>query len=279
MPATIVAAGPVAAYALLDRAWGVVGVATGDGVALPNAICAPVPASSAPWLDLAPGDRLHVGDGVVVMAGCELAVQAWWDPRPRPGSADPVALRAAIKGFRALLPGWPSHECGPDAVVSRLCEGVERLGHAVAQLATAEAYAACDDLIGLGHGSTPTGDDVVGGLLAGADAAIVALTTAGAPTPGGWPAFRASLGNHVLQRARVATSVLSASLLEHAHRGEVARPLHGSLAALTSAGCPVDGLPDLLALGATSGHDVAEGLWRGAHAALAATTRHAEATQ
>lgn len=105
------------------------------------------------------------------------------------------------------------------------------------------------ELIGLGPGLTPSGDDLLGGVL-------IALRGLGR----GAAADR--LAAWVLPRARERTSAISAAHLACAAAGEGAAALHGALAALCTPGAPGLGawLRALDALGHTSGWDALAGL-------------------
>jgi hypothetical protein len=78
----------------------------------------------------------------------------------------------------------------------------------------------------------------------------------------------------IVARARAATTAISAELLRHALRGEVAAPAAAVLHALTGRRQLGPALDELLAVGATSGRDLALGLVTGAdlvaHTALVA---------
>jgi hypothetical protein len=129
-----------------------------------------------------------MGAGFVVPGG------EAWDPTLRLG-ADPAARGEEI--LRAL-----------DAEPGELEHAVRRRDPQLARAAAAR-------LIGRGTGLTPEGDDLVAGT-----AAVVAA--------GPWPAarreswLRALLGDDL----RMRTTALSATLLELAASGQIARPVH-----------------------------------------------------
>jgi hypothetical protein len=100
--------------------------------------------------------------------------------------------------------------------------------------------------IGWGPGLTPAGDDVVVGMLlayraVGADAEADALAVA------------CATGD---------TTPFSRSLLDHAARGEAAKPLLDLLRALAGHGDLDRSLIRLAGFGATSGHHLIEGVRR-----------------
>jgi Protein of unknown function (DUF2877) len=102
--------------------------------------------------------------------------------------------------------------------------------------------AAVRDLIGLGPGLTPSGDDVLAGTLLGLHAT-------------GNAALAAQLGTHVAAASVVGTSPLSAAFLCCAIDGETSAHLHQALsAALTNADWPA-ALDSLNRIGHTSGWD------------------------
>jgi hypothetical protein len=103
-------------------------------------------------------------------------------------------------------------------------------------------------LIGLGPGLTPSGDDLLGGMLV----ALHAL---------GDTATARRLGDWVLARAATATSRISLAHLRCAAAGEAAEPLHLLLAALGMPGTPgLDAaLARLAAIGHSSGLDALAG--------------------
>ncbi|MGH9231320.1 MAG: DUF2877 domain-containing protein, partial [Acidimicrobiales bacterium] len=179
-PATVLAAGPAAAY--LDVGGRVLAVVRAGGVRLP---CAAMLAGDGRLP--AAGARLAVGRGSVHEDGRQLvAVRRWFDPRVRLAGVDQRAVSrfAGIvrsrAGFDPLLPG----------------DAAERLAD---DLVRGAAGGAATALLGRGTGLTPAGDD----LLAGALAALRAL---GSPAAG-------DLGTAVRALAPVATTRLSAALL------------------------------------------------------------------
>jgi hypothetical protein len=116
--------------------------------------------------------------------------------------------------------------------------------------------AAAREIAGLGPGLTPSGDDVLIGFLAGL-------------VPGGLAVGLAAGHRHVVTAlvgaAGPRMSVLGRVWLHHAARGEVAEPLHRLLGAMLgpSPAALAPAAAPLLALGATSGPDLAVGLLAG----------------
>ena len=86
-------------------------------------------------------------------------------------------------------------------------------------------FRAVESLIGLGPGLTPSGDDLLGGVLI----TLRAL---------GWPQAADTLGCWLLPRARARTHAISYAHLACAAGGEGAAALHDTLATLCSPGAP-----------------------------------------
>ena len=107
-------------------------------------------------------------------------------------------------------------------------------------------------LLGVGHGLTPSGDDLVGAVM---------FTLVYAPIKAWQPAM-ADLQNRLRLAATTATNPISAALLEDLMAGASYRALHDLLAALHS----LDqqriqaAVQTLLRLGATSGGDMLAGV-------------------
>jgi Protein of unknown function (DUF2877) len=107
-------------------------------------------------------------------------------------------------------------------------------------------------VIGLGHGLTPSGDDLVGGML---------FTLLHAPrTP--WLPVVPALHRHIRAAAQVSTNVISAALLDDLMQGASYGALHAMLAALQSQHPPsiAAAAAQLLRVGASSGADLLAGV-------------------
>jgi hypothetical protein len=139
------------------------------------------------------------------------------------------------RGYRAVIPA----------------SDLDRLEIAVARGDAGTAAAVAARIAGLGPGLTPSGDDVLAGLLAFRSWAEVA-----GRWPGGAP-LRAAIREAAVPR----TTRLAGQLLAAAEHGHVAAPLAGLLTSLLarSATFPPD-LSGLLAIGATSGADLLGGV-------------------
>ncbi len=160
--------------------------------------------------------------------------------------------------MRSLLPSWPDSE---EPAAEQLVAGREVLASALAGERTMDE--AADHLVGLGPGLTPAGDDLLAGAVAGSVIFGRALARPSALDIA--TQLAAAAGDRAAR-----TTVLAADLLRHAATGAVAEPVAEVCRALTGQ-CPVEpALDRLLAVGHTSGRDVAEGLLLGVGAALAA---------
>lgn len=213
-------------------------VLTRDAVALPTALRLAASSEDVGW-DVAAGDVVEVGDGAVHLPGLEVrAVRSW-----RPSCVRVAAAHAPAPG-----------------TVSTTVDAVRRLLVAAAGPASAwllapvrTAVASADpvdpvrDLVGRGGGLTPAGDDALAG-------ALLLLVATRSPSV-------ARVAAAVRQR-RSATTAVSATLLEAATTGHAA-PQVVALVDAVAAGGPVEvahALPDVVAIGHTSGRDLVAGL-------------------
>jgi hypothetical protein len=132
------------------------------------------------------------------------------------------------------------HAC---ALVDALCGGDEALARTHAT-----------SLLGLGPGLTPSGDDFLVGLFA-------VLNLEDAPGHG-----LLGGGAAVLDDAARSTHAISLAALRHAVRGRVPEPVVAFIEQLTVGGSRervLDALRRVLALGSTSGADIAAGVVAG----------------
>jgi hypothetical protein len=234
---------------------GVIALVTTDGIAHPNAVAVAALSTARPFADLREVDPGRVGGGRVHVGGLELRVRRWWDPRPALPAIAPARLRRSLDAMHDRIGPTPGGG-GPADVPSRWLEPV------VDALRAGDVHrtvGAARGLLGRGPGLTPAGDDALAGLFAGvlllgpaiddhADARSAAVGAA------------AGAGAAVAAAADGRTTSVSAALLAHAVRGEVAAPAARVLRALVGRGelgAAVDGL---LAIGASSGHDLATGI-------------------
>lgn len=261
----VLAAFPAAAYLATDD--GVLALVAADGIHHPNAVVLTTSAAALPLTTLAAGQRGHVGAGRVEVGGLRATVTRWFDPVPRLRPTAPSLLAGKLAVARSQLlarTGSDGHDLADR--VRAVEDGLHR-ADAVAVAAAARA------LVGAGPGLTPAGDDVLAGLFAAVVTLVPAVAPAGAPD-----ALLATVGragDEIVGHARDATTAVSAELLAHAVRGEVAEPAAAVLHAYTGRRPLAPALDALLAVGATSGRDLAYGLVRGADLVVAtAGARH-----
>jgi Protein of unknown function (DUF2877) len=152
--------------------------------------------------------------------------------------ADGLFLQAVSRLLGAELPAATPIQNRAQRALAALAQGLA----AGPPTRDAHLHAAVRDLIGLGPGLTPSGDDVLAGALLGLHAT-------------GNAALAAQLGAHVAAASIEATSPLSAAFLRCAVDGETSAPLHQALsAALANADWPT-ALDTLGRIGHTSGWD------------------------
>jgi hypothetical protein len=235
-----------------------------------RATLAPVAAGDPVLLE---GGVLWVGPHAVVVAGA-----AAWDPAlPRPGALSPAACTRALDevadalgamaspdGLVALLePAASPRRRGPRrcAAAERLTplrRGLEVIGRFLAGCASVEhvTRVIASDIAGWGPGLTPSGDD----LLAGIMHAITAWPHIAAPAGG--TRARAALAAGALAR----TTRISAAYLEAAAAGLAAEPWHGLVRSLHRSPSAIrSAARRILAVGHTSGADALTGFcwgWR-----------------
>lgn len=184
--------------------------------------------------------RLAIGDGLLVLGAGEARR---WRPqlRPLPVPRD-LRLRAAIAGRVAA--GRPD---GLDGMVSA-AGSFGALAAAMGSGSDAAIVWAGRNLVGLGAGLTPAGDDVLVGLTAG----LTALgDSRGSAFAGAW-------AHHAIGR----TTVVAESAHRHAAIGAYSERIHDVLAAIV--GAPTGAIPVAVeaaaAWGATSGVDTLAGI-------------------
>jgi hypothetical protein len=196
-----------------------VAVETSDALGLPCAVRLAAVRADGPFAGVRREHSAEVGDGGLRAGPLTVRVARWWAPRPpRAGSSAGRTDRLA-----ELLAGHP---------------------------AAVPVDGEVGDLLGLGPGLTPAGDDVLAGLLVGLHHR---------------PDLRDPLAVEVARLAPTRTTALSAALLRHAAAGHGAPTLTAVADALTGAGEDSDldtALDRLLAVGDTSGTALAHGLLR-----------------
>jgi len=240
--------------------------------------------------DLGVSEGCHLEpDGVDLRLGCELVLRtaeiAIWEPEPVGQTAPPDEilrrLDALINLMRPLVPpdglaGMIPHAAGlangepPGArsinasmnavarlAMPRLCqlsEGLNRNDQELLDQAVA-------GLVGLGPGLTPSGDDLLGGLL-------VALRA----MPGTASHLRVdALAGCITRHAAVNTTRISSAMLEQSAKGHGSasqhRLLHCLLEAESRSG-PANAALDVIRNGHTSGWDALAGILLGVYLGL-----------
>lgn len=218
----------------------VVALVAADGLRLPIAAVLADRSAALPFAAHRAGDEVAVQDGTLHVGAVRYAPGRWWSPAaPRPGVPDEAVVREL---GRALVATAPAH----DPAVERALEtaGSELLA-ALSGGDCPRAAAAADAVLGLGPGLTPSGDDLLAGLLVGGHGQ-------GGPV--------AALGRHVALRAAGRTTALSAALLRCAAAGAAAAPVTGLVDAVLGRRPLGPALGALLAVGHSSGHDTARGV-------------------
>lgn len=251
-PARVLAAFLAAVY--LD-AGEVVALVTDDGIAHPNAVVVAAPSTARPFAGVRTHAPAQVGGGGVSVAGLDVRVARWFDPVPRLAPVTSASLGSRVDAAAGHLAArdadLPADLAQPlaDLVVALRADAADPARHA-------------RRLLGRGPGLTPAGDDVLAGLLAAV--AVVGAALPGDPERRRLVARTDALGQQVADAARDATTAVSAALLGHARRGAVAAPAARVLHALAGRGDLPAALDGLLAVGSTSGRDLAAGLVAGA---------------
>jgi Protein of unknown function (DUF2877) len=150
---------------------------------------------------------------------------------------------------------------GSDGWLVRAWVLIDRQRHALVAGDVVAALGPTADLIGLGVGLTPSGDDYLVGLLAG-------LAATGDPVV-------IELGAAIAALAPARTTTVGASAIAHAARGEFAERLRDVLIALARGRFAdlATSIERATAYGATSGSDTLVGLFEGIDVALARRAR------
>lgn len=222
-PALVLAAFPAALYLHLDGT--VLPVVARTGLRLPTALLVTAPLPAQGW-GVRAGDTVPVGGGRVRLPGATIEVRRTWRPARMPcaGTTAPVSLAG---------PGDRWQDAAGDLADA-----------AVADRDVAPLVAA---LVGAGQGLTPSGDDVLCGLMLG-----LRLVGEGDAVGHLWSAVAARLAT---------TTSLSASLLREAADGYAIPQLVRLGAALAAGDEPATtaAVDAVLAVGHTSGSDLLAG--------------------
>jgi hypothetical protein len=280
-PARIIAVFPSAVYLEIRAAYAVPGeprvlaLVSSDAVRLPNAVVVGAASRDRPFGTVRDGDDAWIGDGTVditmpvpgphgpavqprldAIARIRVRVRRWWDPCPVLG---PISHARLAHGVMALerasrdgvfgLAGHP----GPLRLADRCAAG--DLAHAVD---------AAERIVGLGPGLTPSGDDVLAGLL-------VSLRLLGGAVHGAETSIWLAdwIGAAVTADADTRTTALAAGLLHCAARGQASAEVAAVLRALAGQEALAPAVRRLLGAGHTSGADLTWGILTGCRATLA----------
>jgi hypothetical protein len=266
-PARVIAVFPSAVY--LELRGGpeprVVAVVGSDAVRLPNAVVVVATSRERPFRAVREGAEAWVGEGRVDTDGLETKVRRWWDPSPALGSLAPATLARGIRSLEDVLAASGDAARGglhghPDpALLADRCAAGDLAG-------TVEA---AERIVGLGPGLTPSGDDILAGLL------VSLRLLGGAVHPGGRAEWVADwLGAAVTADAGTRTTALAATLLHCAASGGAGAEVAAVLRAVAGHEPAAPAVRRLLAAGHTSGADLATGVRAGCRAALALTAAH-----
>jgi Protein of unknown function (DUF2877) len=262
-PARVITASPAAVYLELPPSATeprVLVVAAAGTSRLPNAIAvapagldrlvAPGPGTGDGW----------TGRGVVQLGELTVHVQRWWDPSPVLG---PLSRARLEQGAAALHRAVATASRGPalaghdaPAALAACCSAGDLAG----------AVEAAERMVGLGVGLTPSGDNMINGLL-------LALRLLGGAISGGTRAVWLAdwLGAAVTSDASRRTTSLGATLLHCAARGQAAEEVSAVLRGLAGQEPLGPAIRKLLAAGQSQGADLAWGLVAGCRAAVALT--------
>ncbi|MFC4590386.1 DUF2877 domain-containing protein [Sphaerisporangium corydalis] len=253
-PARVLAVFPLGVYLEIrtDVEPFVVAVVSGEATRLPNAVVLadPLPVISA-------GNEAAVGDGSIEIGRLTIRVRRWWDPAPALGPLDLDKLSRALPRFEEIClssarrPGLDPGGAG--ALLARGC----------AEGSLTAAITATEQLMGLGPGLTPSGDDMLAGVM-------VALRQFGRATGVARAVWLADwLAATVAFDARTRTTPISATLLHCAAQGQACAEALAVLRGLAGHQPLEPAVRRLLRLGHTSGADLAWGLRTGLSSVIA----------
>lgn len=224
---------------------GVVAVVATPAAAPPASLV--LPAGIRPDALMGAGEHVLAGAGRLTVgsagpAPTELRPARWWPPRRvRSGSVDAAVLDDLERGV------------GQRGRVAEPVRRARTAGGAAARALVAghweEAHARLVSVLGLGPGTTPSGDDVAAGVLLAAAALLDGHDQ---------PAVQ-RLARAVAAGARDRTGCVPASMLSAAQHGQAAAVVVDAVDALAGHRSTADPAAALLALGSTSGADLACG--------------------
>lgn len=224
-PATVLAVFPAALYLAVDR--DLLPVVAPGGLRLPTALALAAPVRPVGW-GVQPGDVVTVGGREVVLPGVRVRAVREWRPRRMP-----VAVRASVRHLPAGSPSTWRDDAAE--LAARVVDG-------------GSLTALVRRLVGAGPGLTPSGDDVLCGVLLG-----LRLLGRARDLPRLWDAVAPRLS---------ATTTLSAALLTEAVQGYAVPPVIdlGEALVADDAGGVAAAAARVLAVGHTSGAELLAGL-------------------
>ncbi len=196
------------------------------------------------------------GDGLAPLVGCaeDLASE-----RPVRSTGRSLVVRAALPGLRQLVMGLRT-------------DNAFAIDHGV------------ETLIGLGPGLTPSGDDLLGGMMVGLIGTRRSRSGL-ADGPGSAPCCpneqrsTTAMGDSIRRHAANRTTAISAGLLRHAAQGIGSAPVHHLVQLVLETASPVRSTAAALAVAGadhTSGWDCLAGLFLGMHLGLQWEGRQAQ---
>ncbi|WP_067175887.1 DUF2877 domain-containing protein [Microtetraspora niveoalba] len=253
-PARVLAAFPLAVYLEVRSECEphVIALVSSEAARLPNAVVLAGPLDRLPL-----GDECWVGEGSIGLGRVGVRVHRWWDPAPPLGAVEPSRLARALPLFGDIC-DRSRRRPGLDVTGA---PGLLASGCLAGSLV--DGVVAAERLLGLGPGLTPSGDDMLCGLLV----ALRQLGLAAGAPRAVWLADW--LAAAVTYDARARTTPISATLLHCAARGEAGSEVLGVLRGLAGQQQLEAAAHRLLGLGHTSGADLAWGVRAGLAAVLA----------
>ncbi|ROO83926.1 uncharacterized protein DUF2877 [Actinocorallia herbida] len=257
-PARVVAVFPSSVYLLLKSGADprVVVLAGSDEARPANSVIVPSVSRHQPFAGVREGDEAWVGDGLVEAGDFGVRVKRWWDPRPVLGPLTTAGLRHSVMALENVLDpaacGLAGHP-GPAALAAHCAAGD-----------LARAVPAAERIVGLGPGLTPSGDDVLAGLL-------LSLRLLGSVLDGGGRAVWLAgwLAAAVTADTETRTTPMGAAALHCAAAGRPAAEAAAVLRGLAGREQLVPAVGRLARPGRAGGQDLAWGLLAGARATLA----------
>ncbi|NDU73510.1 DUF2877 domain-containing protein [Actinomadura sp. DSM 109109] len=264
-PARVIAVFPAALY--LEMRGGpeprVLAVVTCDAGRLPNAVVVVASRRQHPFRSVREGAEAFVGDGRIEAEGLTVRVRRWWDPSPALGAVRPDVLARGLRDLEAeLTAAGALTAAGPSGGGLSGHPDPGALAAACAAGDLAGAVEAGERIVGLGPGLTPTGDDILCGLLVSLRLVGGAVRNPGAVRLADW------LGAAVTADAGTRTTALAATLLHCAAAGHAGAEVAAVLRGVAGHEPPGTAVRRLLAVGHTSGTDLAHGVLAGCRAAL-----------